>query len=78
MHNPSAEEMGMMQDWTRDLAAFVHGSEDFQYGTTKWDEYKELTPDGNIEITEDHRWSELLGLMDVISSSENIPRQTRL
>ena len=54
-----------MDDWIRDLRAFVHDEESYRYGTTRADEYKVMTPEMTIRIEEDKRWSELLQVMDI-------------
>ncbi|GMG52688.1 unnamed protein product [Aspergillus oryzae var. brunneus] len=73
MHGPNPAERQLMNNWIHDLVAFVNGDNDHSYGTKECDEYKVMTPDGNIEIQKDPRWDELLNLMDVFSgfSCEN-------
>lgn len=73
MHGPKPAERQLMDSWISDLVAFVSGDNDYSYGTKKCDDYKVMTPDGNIEIQNDPRWAELLKLMDVFSgcSCEN-------
>ncbi|GMF78450.1 unnamed protein product [Aspergillus oryzae] len=73
MHGPNPAERHLMDNWIHDLVAFVNGDNGHSYGTKECDEYKVMTPDGNIEIQKDPRWDELLKLMDVFSgfSCEN-------
>ncbi|PYI00327.1 alpha/beta-hydrolase, partial [Aspergillus sclerotiicarbonarius CBS 121057] len=67
MHGPSPADRALMDDWIRDLAAFVNDEEGYQYGTRSADEYKVMTPEGKIELQQDPRWEGLLQLMDVFS-----------
>lgn len=67
MHGPSPAERILMDDWIRDLVAFVNDQPDYEYGTRSADEYKVMTPEGTIEIQKDGRWDSLLQLMDVFS-----------
>ncbi|KAH8669160.1 Alpha/Beta hydrolase protein [Xylariales sp. PMI_506] len=66
-HGPTPAEMQLMNDWIRDLVAFVHDEEDYQYGTQEANEFKVMTPKGKIEIQKDPRWEELLQVMDLFS-----------
>ncbi|KAI9166391.1 esterase/lipase [Paramyrothecium foliicola] len=66
-HGPTHAERQLLDDWIRDLRAFVHSEENFSYGTTRADEYKVMTPGGTIRIENDRRWSELLDVMDIFS-----------
>jgi hypothetical protein len=56
-----------MNDWIDDLRAFVHGEENYKYGTSKGDEVKVMTPEGKIEVQKDCRWEELLQVMKLFS-----------
>ncbi|BCR99630.1 uncharacterized protein AKAW2_41313A [Aspergillus luchuensis] len=67
MHGPSPAERVLMDDWIRDLVAFVNDQPDYDYGTRSADEYKVMTPEGKIEVQKDGRWDSLLQLMDVFS-----------
>ncbi|CEN59504.1 Putative Carboxylesterase [Aspergillus calidoustus] len=69
MHGPSQTEYNLMNDWIRDLVAFVHNEMEYKYGTSKGDEVKVATPSGEIEIQPDSRWRELLDLMEVFAGS---------
>ncbi|KAL4798686.1 alpha/beta-hydrolase [Aspergillus venezuelensis] len=69
MHGPSSEEQQLMHEWIQDLIAFVSDDKDYVYGTGKADEVKVATPEGEIEIQQDKRWTELLDLMDVFAGS---------
>ena len=70
MHGPTSDEQQLMHEWIRDLVAFVNDDKDYVYGTNKADEVKVATPGGKIEIQQDKRWSELLGLMDVFAGTD--------
>ena len=67
MHGPTEAEQQLMTDWIRDLSAFVGNEQGYDYGTRKEDEYKVITPEGKIQVQKDHRWTELLDLMDVFA-----------
>ena len=67
MHGPTTLERQLMTDWIRDLSAFVGNEQDYEYGTSKEDDYKVITPEGNIEVQKDGRWVELLDLMNVFA-----------
>ncbi|KAL3488795.1 Alpha/Beta hydrolase protein [Aspergillus germanicus] len=69
MHGPSQAEYNLMNDWIRDLVAFVHNEAEYKYGTSKGDEVKVAMPSGKIEMQPDSRWSELLDLMEVFAGS---------
>lgn len=56
-----------MENWIADLAAFVADEKGYSYGTSEPDEFKVLTPQGEIVIQKDVRWKELLELADVFS-----------
>jgi hypothetical protein len=56
-----------MENWIRDLGAFLRDEKEYSYGALMAEDYKVITPDGKIEIQEDRRWKELLGLADVFS-----------
>ena len=56
-----------MNDWIRDLVAFVNDEKNYSYGTQRIDEFKVMTPEKKIEIQKDARWSELLKLADHFS-----------
>jgi hypothetical protein len=67
MHSPTPAERQLLDDWIRDLRAFVHDEKGYAYGTTRPDEFKAMTPQGTIEIQNDDRWNELLGVIDIFS-----------
>lgn len=71
LHGPTKNEYRLMEDWIRDLVAFMRDEEDYEYGTLQPDSYKVITPEGKIEIQKDQRWEELLKLADVFSGSHN-------
>lgn len=71
MHGPTSAERQLMDEWIRDLSAFVHDKEGYTYGTTEPDEYKVMTPEGRIEIQKDGQWGELLQIMDLFSGMSN-------
>lgn len=56
-----------MANWIRDLAAFIGNEQEYEYGTSREDEYKVITPEGRIEVQKDARWTELLHLMNVFA-----------
>ncbi|KAH7020279.1 Alpha/Beta hydrolase protein [Ilyonectria destructans] len=66
-HGPTQEERQLMNDWIRDLRAFVHNEEGYIYGTTEPAEYKVMTREGKIEVKNDFRWGELLQVMSIFS-----------
>ncbi|KAK0120313.1 hypothetical protein ONS95_011719 [Cadophora gregata] len=66
-HGPTPDERVLLEDWIRDLVAFVNDEKDYSYGTNKIDEFKVMTPEKKIEIRKDARWSELLKLADHFS-----------
>ncbi|OOF93262.1 hypothetical protein ASPCADRAFT_517424 [Aspergillus carbonarius ITEM 5010] len=72
MHRPSGADRALMDDWIRDLAAFVKDERGYAYGTRSADEYKVMTPDGKIEVQKDPRWEGLLQLMDVFSGRPEV------
>jgi hypothetical protein len=61
-----------MEDWIRDLGAFLRDEKGYDYGTLQPEDYKVITPDGNIEVQKDQRWEELLGLADVFSGHPGV------
>lgn len=67
MHGPTAKERVFMEDWIKDLTAFVHGEDGHVFGTKTIDEFKIATPEGEIEIQKDERWAHLLKLADVFA-----------
>ncbi|KAH6653227.1 Alpha/Beta hydrolase protein [Truncatella angustata] len=67
MHNPNAQEKQLMNDWIRDLRAFVHNEEGYEYGTSQADDLKVMTSEGQLEIQKDARWQELLQVMRLFS-----------
>lgn len=69
-HGPTTAERDLMNDWIRDLCAFVGDKAGYQYGTTKPDEYKVMTPEGTIRIQKDPRWGELLELAGTFSGNK--------
>ncbi|KAL5319057.1 hypothetical protein ACEPPN_014127 [Leptodophora sp. 'Broadleaf-Isolate-01'] len=69
LHGPTPAERVLMEDWIKDLVAFVNNNEDYSYGTTKIDELKVMTPEKTVEVQEDARWGELLRLADHFSGN---------
>ncbi|KAH7410565.1 Alpha/Beta hydrolase protein, partial [Cadophora sp. MPI-SDFR-AT-0126] len=67
LHGPTPEERVLMEDWIRDLVAFVNGEKDHLYGTQRIEEFKVMTSERKIEVQTDARWSELLKLADHFS-----------
>ncbi|KAH7120538.1 Alpha/Beta hydrolase protein [Dactylonectria macrodidyma] len=66
-HGPTEEERQLMDDWIRDLRAFVHFEDGYVYGTAEPGEYKVMTHDGKIKVQNDPRWEELLQVMTIFS-----------
>ncbi|KAM0541333.1 hypothetical protein ACHAPJ_013281 [Fusarium lateritium] len=66
-HGPTSAERQLMDDWIRDLRAFVNDEKDHAYGTTKSTEYKVMRPEGTVAIENDPRWEELLHVMGIFS-----------
>ena len=52
----------LMKDWIRDLVAFVNDRREYKYGTKGIEDFNVATPKGKIEIEEDGRWKEFVGL----------------
>ncbi|KAF9890763.1 hypothetical protein FE257_005632 [Aspergillus nanangensis] len=67
MHGPTSDERKIMDDWVKDLAAFVGDDRGHSYGTEAKNEMKVVTPRGTIEVQQDARWEELLELMGIFS-----------
>jgi len=67
LHGATPEERLLMEDWIRDLVAFVNDGKDYSYGTKSIGEYKVMTPEKKIEVQRDARWVELLKLADHFS-----------
>lgn len=67
MHDPHPQETQLMNDWIRDLRAFVHNEEGYKYGTSQADDFKVMTPKGQLEIQKDLRWQELLQVIRLFS-----------
>ncbi|KAF2163797.1 hypothetical protein M409DRAFT_25978 [Zasmidium cellare ATCC 36951] len=68
-HGPSAEERALMEEWIEILVAFVHGDEEYEFGTKRVDEVKVATPEKKIEIWKDERWEDLSKLGGVFASA---------
>ncbi|KAJ4244042.1 hypothetical protein NW762_014655 [Fusarium torreyae] len=66
-HGPTPAERQLMDEWIRDLRAFVNDEKDYAYGTSKSTEYKVMRPEGTIAIEKDPRWEELLHVMNIFS-----------
>ncbi|CZT07704.1 uncharacterized protein RAG0_13057 [Rhynchosporium agropyri] len=58
------EERVLMDEWIKDLVAFVNDDKGYVYGTTRVDEMKVMRPEKKIEVQKDGRWEELLQLAD--------------
>ncbi|KAH8687309.1 carboxylesterase [Tricladium varicosporioides] len=67
LHGPTPRERKLMEEWVIDLAMFLRNEKAFKYGTEMPDEYKVVTPEGEIEVQKDPRWEELLELADIFS-----------
>jgi hypothetical protein len=57
---PTPEEHCLMKDWIGILVAFVNGDRTYDFGTTRVEELKSITPAGKIEVRPDLRWEELI------------------
>jgi len=69
-HDPTIAERELMDEWIRDLCAFVRDEAGHKYGTAEPDEYKVMTPEGTIRIQKDPRWGELLELAGTFSGNK--------
>ncbi|CZS96944.1 related to acetylcholinesterase precursor [Rhynchosporium graminicola] len=67
MHGPMDEERVLMDEWIKDLVAFVNDDKGYVYGTTRVDEMKVMRPEKKIKVQKDGRWEELLQLADHFS-----------
>ncbi|KAG4433085.1 hypothetical protein IFR05_011425 [Cadophora sp. M221] len=67
LHGPTPAERVLMEYWVKDLVAFVNNDQEYSYGTTKIDQLKVMTPEKEIEVQKDTRWTELLRLADHFS-----------
>jgi hypothetical protein len=56
-----------MSEWIGDLSAFIHGREEYLYGTSSPDEIKVMTREGKIAIQKDPQWDELIKAMELFS-----------
>ncbi|KAI8941620.1 hypothetical protein NX059_002833 [Plenodomus lindquistii] len=59
---PTPEEKRLMREWIEILVAFVNDDEQFEFGTTKIEQMKTVTPKGTIEIQPDKRWNDLIAV----------------
>lgn len=59
-----------MKDWIDILVAFVNGDETYDFGTTKVEQLKTITPAGTIEIRPDLRWAELIAIGKVFAGED--------
>jgi uncharacterized protein YaiE (UPF0345 family) len=56
-----------MEDWIKNLVAFVQVDHRYDFGTKSIDEMKVATPEGTIEIQKDTRWGDLVKLGEVFA-----------
>lgn len=61
-HGPSPDERRLMEDWITCLINFVRNNREYDFGTRQASEFKVLTSQGNIEIQQDPRFDQLVGL----------------
>ncbi|KAL4942978.1 hypothetical protein BDV06DRAFT_235084 [Aspergillus oleicola] len=61
-YGPTPSERALMENWIKNLVAFVNGDKEFEFGTRGVEEVKVVTPEGNIEVRNDERWEELLAI----------------
>lgn len=59
-----------MKDWIGILVAFVNGDPKHDFGTTRVEELKTVTPAGTIEIRPDLRWEELIVIGKVFAGQD--------
>jgi uncharacterized protein YaiE (UPF0345 family) len=59
-----------MKEWIDILVAFVNGHGAYDFGTTKVEELKTITPTGTIEIRPDLRWEELVAVGRVFAGED--------
>ena len=50
--------------------AFVNGDREYDFGTTRFEELKTVTPAGTIEIRPDSRWEELIDIGKVFAGGD--------
>ncbi|KAL4955704.1 Alpha/Beta hydrolase protein [Aspergillus filifer] len=66
-YGPTPSERVLMEDWIKNLVAFVNGDEEFGFGTRSIEEMKVVTPQGGVEVRKDERWEELLAVGEVFA-----------
>lgn len=67
MHDPTAAERELMNEWIKILVSFVHDENTYEFGTQSLDEFKVATPQGMVQVKRDPRWQELVKLGEVFS-----------
>ncbi|GLA30700.1 hypothetical protein AnigIFM63326_009134 [Aspergillus niger] len=67
MHDPTAPERELMNEWIKILVSFVHDDNTYEFGTQSLDEFKVATPQGMVQVKRDPRWQELVKLGEVFS-----------
>ncbi|KAL4792477.1 Alpha/Beta hydrolase protein [Aspergillus venezuelensis] len=66
-YGPTPAERVLMEDWIKNLVAFVNDDKEFGFGTRSIEEIKVVTPEGGIEVRKDERWEELLAVGEVFA-----------
>jgi uncharacterized protein YaiE (UPF0345 family) len=67
---PTPEERRLMKDWIGILVAFVNDDGAYDFGTTRVEELKTVTPAGTIEVRPDPRWEELIAIGKVFAGED--------
>ncbi|KAL5048094.1 hypothetical protein BDW71DRAFT_206035 [Aspergillus fruticulosus] len=66
-YGPTPSERELMEDWIKNLVAFVNDDTSFEFGTKSVQEMKVVSPEGVIEIKSDERWEELLRIGQIFA-----------
>lgn len=67
LHGPTDAERTLMENWIKNLVAFVNEDQEYDFGTKSIDEMKVATAEGTIEIQKDVRWGDLVKLGEVFA-----------
>lgn len=67
MHGPTEKEVTFLKSWARDLKAFIHNEQEYEFGTKEIDDYKVATSEAGLEVRKDERWKELLHLAEIFN-----------
>ncbi|KAL4972738.1 Alpha/Beta hydrolase protein [Aspergillus desertorum] len=66
-YGPTPPERRLMEEWIKNLVAFVNDDASFEFGTRTVQEMKVVSPEGVIEIENDERWEELLRIGEILA-----------